>query len=58
MKLALIVPVLLALPMSFLGQERAVNKALSKSPKAYALFDEEGKPAAGLTLWRKPWMRM
>ena len=46
MKLALIVPVLLALPMSFLGQERAVNKALSKSPKAYALFDEEGKPAA------------
>ena len=58
MKLALIATILLALPMSFLGQGRAVNKALSKSPKAYALFDEEGKPAAWSDFVKEAMMRM
>ena len=46
MKTALSAFILLVMPLSFLGQDRAVNKALSQSPKAYALFDEQGKPAA------------
>ena len=45
MKTALSAFILLVMPLFFLGQDRAVNKALSQSPKAYALFDEQGKPA-------------
>ena len=46
MKTALSALILLVMPLSFIGQNRAVNKAMAKSPKAYALFDEQGKPAA------------
>ena len=34
------------LSLSCLGQERALNKALSDSPRAYALYTSEGKPAS------------
>ena len=53
MKPAFSALILLLMPWFFLGQERAVNKALSKSPEAYALFDEQGKPAAWSILWKR-----
>ena len=34
------------LSLNCLGQERALNKALSDSPRAYALYTSEGKPAS------------
>ena len=46
MKETTVVSFLLALCLNSFAQERAVNKALANSPKAYALFGENGKPAA------------
>ena len=46
MKHCLIWGAFLLLNSNVLGQTRSLNKALADSPRAYALFDESGKPAS------------